>query len=107
MAVADAAWGDRLAGDEGAAEAKLRRALADALGIGDVSMSALIGYSLAEDKTLATLPYALQLAVLGPLGAVRANPEVARGVNIWRGRIVYPAVAAAVGETPLPLSDLR
>jgi alanine dehydrogenase len=45
--------------------------------------------------------------VLGPLGAVRANPELARGVNIWRGRIVYPAVAAAVGETPLPLSDLR
>jgi hypothetical protein len=24
-----------------------------------------------------------------------------------RGRVVYPAVAAAVGETPLPLAELR
>ncbi len=33
--------------------------------------------------------------------------ELARGVNLWRGRVVYPAVAAAVGEKPLPLDDLR
>src|SRR5207302_1571041 len=46
-------------------------------------------------------------AVLRPRGAVRASVELALGVNVWRGRIVYPAVAAAVGETPLPLSDLR
>ena len=74
---------------------------------GVTNMPALVPRTSTFGLTNATLPYALQLAVLGPLGAVRANPELARGVNIWRGRIVYPAVAAAVGETPLPLSDLR
>ena len=43
----------------------------------------------------------------GPKRAVSENAELARGVNIWRGRVVYPAVAAAVGETPLPLAELR
>ena len=74
---------------------------------GVTNMPALVPRTSTFGLTNATLPYALQLAVLGPLGAVRANPELARGVNIWRGRIVYPAVADAVGETPLPLSDLR
>src|SRR6266700_2848500 len=74
---------------------------------GVTNMPALVPRTSTFGLTNATLPYALQLAVLGPLGAVRASPELARGVNVWRGRIVYPAVAAAVGETPLPLSDLR
>jgi alanine dehydrogenase len=74
---------------------------------GVTNMPALVPRTSTFGLTNATLPYALQLAVLGPLGAVRANPELARGVNIWRGRIVYPAVAAAVGDTPLPLGDLR
>jgi MFS family permease len=39
----------------------LCQALVNAAGISQVSMSALIGYSLAEDKTLATVPYALQM----------------------------------------------
>jgi alanine dehydrogenase len=43
----------------------------------------------------------------GPRRAVNERVELARGVNIWRGRVVHPAVAAAVGETPLPLAELR
>ena len=74
---------------------------------GVTNMPALVPRTSTFGLTNATLTYALQLAVLGPLGAVRASRELARGVNIWRGRIVYPAVAAAVGETPLPVSDLR
>ncbi|MDE2200295.1 MAG: MFS transporter [Rhodospirillales bacterium] len=38
------------------------QALVNASGIGQVSVSALIGHSLAADKALATLPYALQMA---------------------------------------------
>ena len=38
------------------------QALVNASSISQVSMSALIGYSLSPDKTLATLPYALQMA---------------------------------------------
>lgn len=40
-------------------------------------------------------------------GSVAEHADLARGVNVWRGRVVYPAVAAAVGETPLPLAELR
>ncbi len=39
----------------------LCQALVNASSIAQVSMSALIGYSLAGDKSLATLPYALQM----------------------------------------------
>jgi alanine dehydrogenase len=54
--------------------------------------------------TNATLPYVLELANRGAAGAARENPALAHGVNVWRGRIVHPAVAESVGEpvTPLP-----
>ena len=51
----------------------------------------------------ATLPYAVELADRGAVAAVRGRPELARGVNVWRGRIVHPGVAAALGEAPTPL----
>jgi alanine dehydrogenase len=51
----------------------------------------------------ATLPYALELAARGPAAAVAANPELARGANVWDGAVVHPAVAAAVGERAMPL----
>ena len=34
------------------------------------------------------------------------NPALARGANIWRGRIVHPAVAHALGERATPLEAL-
>ncbi len=34
---------------------------------------------------------------------MRANPVLAKGVNVWRGKIVHPAVAEALGEKPAPL----
>jgi alanine dehydrogenase len=37
---------------------------------------------------------------------VRANAALAKGINVWRGRLVHPAVAAFVGETPTPLDAL-
>jgi alanine dehydrogenase len=38
--------------------------------------------------------------------AVRANPPLAKGVNVARGRIVHPAVAASLGEAATPLEGL-
>src|SRR5687767_11385807 len=55
--------------------------------------------------TNVTLPYVEQLADLGPLGAVTANPELARGVNTLSGRITYEAVAEAHGMEHTPLDD--
>jgi len=36
---------------------------------------------------------------------VGANADLARGVNVWAGRIVHPAVAESVGERPSPLEE--
>jgi alanine dehydrogenase len=73
---------------------------------GVTNMPALVPRTSTYALTNVTLPYALDLARKGTIRAVRESAELARGVNLWRGRVVYPAVAAAVGEKPLPLDDL-
>jgi alanine dehydrogenase len=44
-----------------------------------------------------------EVAGKGAVAAVRGNRELARGVNVWNGRIVHPAVAAALGDQPAAL----
>jgi alanine dehydrogenase len=70
------------------------------------NMPALVPRTSTFALTNATLPYALELATRGALGAIRANVELAGGVNVWKGRVVHPAVAAAVDETPLAVDQL-
>jgi alanine dehydrogenase len=53
-----------------------------------------------------TLPYALTLADQGFLDAVRHDPSLAQGVNIYAGRITYGAVAEAFGLPYTPLAEL-
>lgn len=53
-----------------------------------------------------TLAYALRLANLGLVEAVRRDPALALGVNIHRGEVTYPAVAEAFGLDYRPLDDL-
>ena len=74
---------------------------------GVANMPALVPRTSTFALTNATLPYALELAAQGPLAATRANPALARGVNVWRGRTVHPAVARALGETATPLAACR
>jgi alanine dehydrogenase len=45
----------------------------------------------------ATLPYARQLADLGFARAVGGNAALAKGVNVFAGKVTYPAVADAFG----------
>ena len=47
--------------------------------------------------TNATLPYGLQLAGLGWQQACAADPDLARGINVARGRVTHPGVAEAFG----------
>ncbi len=54
----------------------------------------------------ATLPYALLLADLGFEEAVSRNKALARGVNVYKGRITHPAVAEAFGLEYTPLEKL-
>jgi len=70
---------------------------------GVANMPALVPRTSTFALTNATLPYALELATRGAVAAVHANPVLARGVNVWRGKIVHPAVAEALGEKPAPL----
>ena len=65
---------------------------------GVANMPALVPRTSTFALTNATLPYALELAGRGVQAAVRRNLALARGVNVWRGRIVHPAVAHALGE---------
>ncbi len=73
---------------------------------GVTNMPALVPRTSTFALTNATLPYALALARKGALAAARENPDLGRGVNVWGNRIVHPAVAAVVGEEPVPLADL-
>jgi alanine dehydrogenase len=70
---------------------------------GVANMPALVPRTSTFALANATLPYVLQLAARGPRDAVRADPALARGVNVWRGRVIHPAVASALGETPATL----
>jgi len=72
---------------------------------GVANMPALVPRTSTFALTNATLPYVLELAQKGVVAAVRHNPVLAKGVNVWRGRIVHPGVAASVSEAATPLSE--
>jgi alanine dehydrogenase len=55
----------------------------------------------SEALVHATLPFGLQLADQG-LEALKADPHLARGLNVLHGEITHPAVAEALGK---PFAD--
>jgi len=55
--------------------------------------------------TNSTLPYAVRLADLGYERAVREYPELAKGVNVYAGRLTYKAVAEAHDLEFTPLEE--
>jgi alanine dehydrogenase len=73
---------------------------------GVANMPALVPRTSTFALTNATLPYVLALAGEGLDPALRRSPVLAHGVNIWRGRIVHPAVAEALGEPATSLETL-
>ena len=73
---------------------------------GVANMPALVPRTSTFALTNATLPYALELAGRGVTAAMRRNPALAKGVNVWRGKIVHPAVAHALGERATALEAL-
>lgn len=56
--------------------------------------------------TNATFPYALELAQKGFKEAVRANPALKLGVNVYKGHVTHPAVAEALGKEYVPVDKL-
>jgi alanine dehydrogenase len=70
----------------------------DVVHYGVANMPALVPRTSTFALANATLPYALQLAAKGAERAVRDSAELARGVNLWQGGLVHPAVAEALGR---------
>jgi|SRR5262245_1843440 len=54
--------------------------------------------------TNTTLPYVLRIAELGVEKAVRSDPALAHGANVWRGDIVCRGVAESLGVPWRPLA---
>ena len=54
--------------------------------------------------TNTTLPFVEQMAAAGVADAVRENPALAMGVNVWHGEVVCDGVAESLG---VPCSDLE
>src|SRR6266849_5259568 len=61
------------------------------------NMPGAVGRTSTYALTNVTLPYALQIAKKGYDRAVRENQALAQGVNIRRGQVANPAVAATFG----------
>jgi alanine dehydrogenase len=70
------------------------------------NMPSLVARTSTFALTNATLPYALELANRGVREAVRHNPDLARGVNVWAGHVVHPAVAASCDVAPAQLEEV-
>ena len=56
-----------------------------------------VPYTSTLALTNATLPYAIRLADMGWEKACEADPGLKKGLNIVKGKIVFPAVAEAFG----------
>jgi alanine dehydrogenase len=54
----------------------------------------------------ATLPYLMKMAEAGVLKAVQEDLSLARGVNVYDGKITYKAVADAFDLEHTPLDSL-
>jgi len=52
-----------------------------------------------------TLPHALQIADHGWKAAMRANPHLAEGLNVWDGKVTYKAVAEDLGYEYVPVEQ--
>jgi alanine dehydrogenase len=69
-------------------------------------MPALVPRTSTFALTNATLPYVRELAAKGPVAVARESSPLARGFNVWGGRIVHSAVAESLGEPVAALADV-
>jgi len=59
------------------------------------NMPGAVSFTATQALTNATLPYALEIADNGIEPAAGRNPEIAKGVNIYKGMVTYEGVAEA------------
>ncbi len=70
------------------------------------NMPGAVPYTSTIALTNATMPYALQLANKGWEQACKDNVELAKGLNIVNGKVVYEGVASAFDLPYTPLNEI-
>ncbi|HJR46426.1 MAG TPA: alanine dehydrogenase [Actinomycetota bacterium] len=70
------------------------------------NMPGAVPHTSTYALTNATLPYVVDLADNGLEAAVKADPALAKGVNVYKGQVVYEPVADAHGLPAVELASL-
>ncbi|MDQ4065336.1 MAG: alanine dehydrogenase [Actinomycetota bacterium] len=70
------------------------------------NMPGAVPHTSTYALTNATLPYVVALADMGLERAIRADPALAKGVNVYKGSVVYAPVADAHGLDAVALEDV-
>ncbi len=73
---------------------------------GVTNMPGAVSQTSTFALTNTTIGHALSLADMGPEQAVRSNPAIACGVNVYRGAVTCPGVAESLSKTYQPLGTL-
>jgi alanine dehydrogenase len=69
-------------------------------------MPGAVPITSTKGLTNVTLPYVEAIAQKGVREAISDDPALAKGVNVFAGKIVYEAVAEAHGMPYTPLADV-
>ncbi len=78
----------------------------DVIHYGVANMPGAVPRTSTFALTNTTLPYVERMATEGIENAVRADPALAHGVNVWRGEITCEGVAESLGLAYRPLEEL-
>lgn len=70
------------------------------------NMPGAVSYTSTKALTNSTLPYALEIADKGYKKAVKENPEIAKGINVYRGKVTHKGVSDAFDLVYEPLEFL-
>lgn len=75
---------------------------------GVANMPGAVPQTSTRALTNTTVPFVERIATAGIEAAVRDDPALALGANVWAGEIVHPGVAASLGQeaSPIPIKGL-
>lgn len=75
----------------------------DVIHYGVANMPSAVPRTSTFALTNTTFPYIEYMTTVGVEEAVRRDPTLAHGVNVWRGAVVHPGVAESLGMPYQPL----
>jgi alanine dehydrogenase len=70
------------------------------------NMTSSVARTASRALASAALPYLVEIAEIGLDEALRRDPGLSAGVTMYRGQLVHPRVAAALGVEPQSLASL-